>query len=92
MIRRSLNIADFSLRLVTLFLPLFSFVIAAYVRFGSGLIPLTTYDIDAADYFGLLLFATIVWAIAIEHNGLYRIDIVFQKRQTARTAFLERLP
>ena len=48
-IRRSLNIADFSMRLVVLLLPQFAFALAGYIRFGSGRIPSATYDIRADD-------------------------------------------
>ena len=88
MIRRSLNIADFSLRLGLLFLPLFALSIAAYIRFGSGLIYVASYDIDIESYFGLLFFTTAVWAVAIEHYGLHRIDLIFQKWRAAKMGVL----
>ncbi|PYV22140.1 MAG: hypothetical protein DMG27_18855 [Acidobacteria bacterium] len=60
MIRRRLNYLGFLLRVITLLLPLFAFAIAGYIRFGSGLIPLVSTDVDARDYFGLLFYATLV--------------------------------
>lgn len=75
------------MRLVVLLLPLFAFALAAYIRFASGLIPLATYDIRADDYFGLLLLATVVWALVVERYGLYRIDLVLRRKRAARAGF-----
>jgi Undecaprenyl-phosphate glucose phosphotransferase len=87
MIRRRLNYLGFLLRVTTLLLPLFAFAIAGYIRFGSGLIPLVTSDVDARDYFGLLFFATLAWAIVLDHTGLVRFDGFFLARRTGWTAF-----
>ena len=87
MIRRRLNYLGFFLRVITLLLPLFAFALAGYVRFGSGLIPLVSTDVDARDYFGLLFFATLVWAIVLDHTGLVRFDALFVARRIGWTAF-----
>jgi Undecaprenyl-phosphate glucose phosphotransferase len=77
MIRRRLNYVGFCLRLVMLSLPFLAFALAGYVRFISGILPLRSSETDAAPYFGLLLFTTVVWAVAIDHFGLSQVDEVF---------------
>jgi Undecaprenyl-phosphate glucose phosphotransferase len=88
MIRRNLSLVEFSLRLVTLALPLFAFAIAAYIRFASGLIALVTTDIDPVIYFGLLLVTTGVWAIVVEYYELDNIGRIFQKGRAAQMGFM----
>jgi Undecaprenyl-phosphate glucose phosphotransferase len=87
MIRRRLNYLGFFLRVITLLLPLLAFAVAGYIRFGSGLVPLVTTDVDARDYFGLLFFATLVWAVVLEHTGLVRFDLLFAARPSGWVAF-----
>jgi len=88
MIRRNLSLVEFSLRLVTLLLPLLAFAIAAYIRFASGLIALVTTDIDPVIYFGLLLVTTFVWAIAVEYYELDNIGRIFQTRRSAQMGLM----
>jgi Undecaprenyl-phosphate glucose phosphotransferase len=88
MIRRRLNYLGFFARLTTLLLPLLAFAVAGYLRFASGLMPLATTDIDSADYFGLLLFTTIVWAVVIDQFGLSHFDVFFASRNSARSALV----
>ena len=88
MIRRNLSLVEFSLRLVTLLLPLLAFAIAAYIRFASGLIALVTTDIDPVIYFGLLLVTTFVWAIAVEYYELDNVGRIFQTRRAAQMGFM----
>jgi Undecaprenyl-phosphate glucose phosphotransferase len=88
MIRRNLSLVEFSLRLVTLLLPLLAFAIAAYIRFASGLIALVTTDIDPVIYFGLLLVTTFVWAIAVEYYELDNIGRIIQTRRAAQMGFM----
>jgi Undecaprenyl-phosphate glucose phosphotransferase len=88
MIRRNLSLVEFSLRLVTLSLPLLAFAIAAYIRFASGLIAIVTTDIDPVIYFGLLLVTTFVWAIAVEYYELDNIGRIFQTRRAAQMGFM----
>ncbi|MGO9273366.1 MAG: exopolysaccharide biosynthesis polyprenyl glycosylphosphotransferase [Terriglobia bacterium] len=87
MIRRRLNYIGFFIRLEMLCLPLVAFAIAAWVRFGSGWIPLVTTDVDPSDYFGLLFFTTIVWSVVLDQSGLARFDILFAARSSAWAAF-----
>ncbi|MGD0124554.1 MAG: undecaprenyl-phosphate glucose phosphotransferase [Terriglobia bacterium] len=89
MIRRRLNQIEFALRLSVLMLPLPAFVIAAYIRFAAGIIPLG-FDaryIDPTPYFGLLLLAVLAWAVVVEHFDLARVDRLFPPRDAARNAF-----
>lgn len=78
MIRRRLNSINFVLRVITLLLPLLAFAIAAYFRFTSGIIPLrpgeAPGDINIADYLGLLIFTTLVWAVVVDHYEIFRLD------------------
>jgi len=81
MIRRRHNYIDFCLRLVVLLLPLLAFGIGAWLRFGSGLIPLNNPDADPSDYFGLLFFTTLVWSVVVDHFGIARIDVLYSARR-----------
>jgi Undecaprenyl-phosphate glucose phosphotransferase len=86
MIRRRLNYLGFFMRLTTLLLPLLAFAVAAYLRFASGLIPLSDGGVDPADYFGLLLFTTIIWAVVVDQFRLSYFDVFFGARSSARSA------
>jgi Undecaprenyl-phosphate glucose phosphotransferase len=86
MIRRGLNLIDFSLRLVTLLLPSCAFGVAAYVRFVAALLPLAEGDIEYADYFGLLFLTTLVWSIVVEHYGLSRVEKLSPANDSTRRA------
>ncbi len=86
MIRARLNTINFFLRVTTLLLPSLASAITGYVRFESGLIPIVTKDIDLVSYVLMLLFTTVVWGVAAEHYGLYRFDILFEPRSSAKTA------
>ena len=86
MIRRRLNYIGFFVRLEMLCLPLLAFAAAAWIRFGSGWLPLATTDVDPWDYFGLLFFTTIVWSVVLDHVGLARFDILFAARSSTWVA------
>jgi len=71
-------------------LPLPAFVIAAYLRFAAGIIPVG-FDpryIDPTPYFGLLLLAALAWAVVVEHFDLSRVDRLFPARDATRTALV----
>ncbi|MGH9327666.1 MAG: undecaprenyl-phosphate glucose phosphotransferase [Terriglobia bacterium] len=87
MIRRRLNAVNFLLKIAILLLPLLSFLIAGYIRFLSGLIPLTSTNISAIDYVGLLLFTTLVWAVVVDHYGLFKLDHFAGAGTSARAVF-----
>ena len=74
MIRRRLKSAHLFLKLLVFLTPLAAFSLAGYIRFGTHLLPRYTADIDARQYFGLLLLTTILWAIFAEHFELTSIE------------------
>ncbi|MGH9359915.1 MAG: undecaprenyl-phosphate glucose phosphotransferase [Terriglobia bacterium] len=82
-----MNTINFFLRIITLLLPLLAFAIAGYLRFFSGLIPLISPVNDLSNYFGLLLFTTVVWAIVVDHYGLFRFDHLFSEGVAKSTIF-----
>ena len=91
MIRRRLNQIEFALRLSVLMLPLPAFGIAAYIRFASGLIPVspvTGVDVDPAAYFGLLLLMVLAWAVVVEYFDLSRVDHLLPTRDATRRALV----
>ncbi len=87
MIRRRLNTINFLLRVITLLLPFLAFAFAGYLRFFSGLIPSTSPVVDLSDYFGLLLFTTVVWAVVVDHYGLFRFDHLFSEGKAGSSVF-----
>jgi Undecaprenyl-phosphate glucose phosphotransferase len=87
MIRRRLNHIDFSLRLAILFLPTLAFGVAAYLRFTSGLIPVVTDPAGPAEYFGLLILTTIVWALIVDHYGLASVEHLADSATAATHGF-----
>jgi Undecaprenyl-phosphate glucose phosphotransferase len=74
MIRGRLKLVQFLISLTLLFLPLISFVIAGYLRFGTHLLPFYTIQADPSAYFGLLLLTTIIWAIMTEKYNINSIE------------------
>jgi Undecaprenyl-phosphate glucose phosphotransferase len=90
-IRRRLNQIEFALRLSVLMLPLPAFGIAAYIRFETGLTPVSPIFgsvVDPAAYFGLLLLTVLAWAVVVEHFDLSRVDHLFPTRDATRCAFM----
>jgi Undecaprenyl-phosphate glucose phosphotransferase len=77
MIRRRLNRTLFFLRVTTYLLPTLAFAFAAYLRFGLDARTLAAQGVEPAPYFGLVLLATIVWAIVCEQLGLCTIEHLF---------------
>jgi Undecaprenyl-phosphate glucose phosphotransferase len=67
-----LNRAAFNFRLWTLLLPVVSFVLTGtiWLQFASGA------EINPLPYFGLLVFTTVAWAIAVENYGLYTAKFI----------------
>jgi exopolysaccharide biosynthesis polyprenyl glycosylphosphotransferase len=73
---RTVNLYQFYLRIACNLLPLGSFLLAAYLRF-VWFRGFATYDYDPSDYFGLLLLATVVWAIAADHYNVSSVEKLF---------------
>ena len=74
MIRGRLRRAQMLLTVAVFSLPLASFAAAAYLRFGTHLIPHYSSDADPLIYFGLLLLATVFWSLAAEHYELTSLE------------------
>jgi Undecaprenyl-phosphate glucose phosphotransferase len=74
MIRRRLKNAHFFLKLAVFLMPLAAFSVAGYFRFATHLLPHYSADVDAREYFGLLLLTTILWAIIAEHFELTSLE------------------
>lgn len=88
MIRRQLNRVKFVLTIVVYAVPLFSFCIAAYIRFGNGLVHFSTSEAEPYPYFGLLLLTTVIWAVASEHYGLTSVELLFASGGKLRRVLL----
>ncbi|SPE25603.1 Undecaprenyl-phosphate glucose phosphotransferase [Acidobacteriia bacterium SbA2] len=82
-----LNRTVFNFRLLTLFLPLLSFLIAGAVEWQH----IVSSDIDPYPYFGLLTFATIAWSIAIESYGLCTTKYILMSGGNVYAALLATL-
>lgn len=74
MIRGRLKRAQSVLSVAMFSLPLLAFASAAFVRFARPWLPHYSADVDPSDYFALLIFTTVVWAIVAEHYGLNAVD------------------
>jgi hypothetical protein len=74
MIRGRLKRAQMLLTVAVFSVPLASFATAGYFRFGTHLIPNYSADVDPFTYFGLLLLATVFWALAAEHYELTSLE------------------
>jgi Undecaprenyl-phosphate glucose phosphotransferase len=90
-IRSRLKSAQFALTLVVFLLPLFSFVLAGYLRFATHLLPRYSTDADPASYFALLLLTTSLWAILAEHYGVTAIENLWAGSGGIRRVFLANL-
>jgi Undecaprenyl-phosphate glucose phosphotransferase len=77
MIRLRLNLFKFSLNLVGLLLPLFSFAIAGYIRFGPTFFSWSQSHLDVRAYLGLLLLTSISWALLSRQYGLTSPEKLF---------------
>jgi Undecaprenyl-phosphate glucose phosphotransferase len=82
-----LNRIVFNFRLLTLLLPLLSFMIAGAFEWNRIVLS----DIDPYPYFGLLVFATIAWLIAIENYGLCTTKYILMSGGNVYAAFLATL-
>ncbi len=81
MVRR-LNQYLFALRISTYVLPLFAFIGAWAIRFGSSKVLNGEYE--PYGYFSLLVFTTIVWAVVTDHWRLTGLEELFRERTGAR--------
>jgi Undecaprenyl-phosphate glucose phosphotransferase len=91
MIRGRLKCAQFVLTLMVFLMPLFSFALAAYLRFATNLFPRISSDADPASYFALLLFTTCLWAIFAEHYGVTSVENRLAANNKTRRSLLASL-
>ena len=82
-----LNRVAFNLRLWTLLLPVIAFLVAGSLSLTR---PNAT-AIDPVPYFGLLVFTTVVWSIAVENYGLGTAEHVLRDGGRAYTTLLATL-
>jgi Undecaprenyl-phosphate glucose phosphotransferase len=78
-----LNRTVFNVRLMTLVLPLLSFMIAGAIGWPR----IVASDLDPYPYFGLLIFGTIAWSIAIESCGLTTTRYILTSGGNVYSAF-----
>jgi Undecaprenyl-phosphate glucose phosphotransferase len=77
MVRGRFNRTRLLLRFATFSLPAASFAIAAYLRFSFAAKYVRTEPIDPFAYIGLLLVATIMWALVVEHYHVCDLEQIF---------------
>jgi Undecaprenyl-phosphate glucose phosphotransferase len=77
MVRGRLNGTRARLRFFTILLPTAAFALAAYFRFTFAAVYVPTEQIDPSAYVGLLLVATAVWALAVEHYHVCDLEQIF---------------
>jgi Undecaprenyl-phosphate glucose phosphotransferase len=82
-----LNRTVFNVRLMTLLLPLLSFMIAGAVGWQT----IIASNLDPYPYFGLLIFGTIAWSLAIESCGLSTTRYILTSGGNVYSAFLATL-
>src|SRR5450755_2288262 len=74
----------FYIRIWHYLLPLAAFAIAAWVRLSAVDLKRFPADFDPWFYFGVLIFITLVWAIAVEHQHLCDTDELFRENTGIR--------
>jgi Undecaprenyl-phosphate glucose phosphotransferase len=77
MIRSRLSYARFYLKILTLLLPALAYFVAVKVRFGFNLFLSRGAPAGLPSYWGMMLFTTIVWAIAAEEAGLWNVEQLY---------------
>ena len=88
MIYGQLKRAQFVLTMLVFCVPLVSFSVAGFLRFGTHLLPHYSSDADARPYFGLLLLTTVFWAVSAEHYGLSLLEDHLQSHSKLRRVIL----
>lgn len=77
MVRGRFNSTRLLLKFVTLLLPAASFALAAYVRFSVAARYLRTQSIDPFAYIGLLIMATVTWALVVDRYHVCDLEQLF---------------
>lgn len=75
MIRRRVNLVLWWLTIAYFFVPSIAFLLAGYIRFTSSYFRAA--EADPYSYTGLLIVATVVWALVVEHYQLNRAATLF---------------
>jgi Undecaprenyl-phosphate glucose phosphotransferase len=83
-IRRQLNYVSFVLRVTTLLLPFLAFAATGYLL---RLMPRQSAEVIGNSYFQLVLVTAVMWALAMSHFGLDRVENLFAAKGKARRLF-----
>jgi Undecaprenyl-phosphate glucose phosphotransferase len=84
MIRSRLSYVRFYLKVLTLLLPVCAYFIAIELRFGFNLFLSTRSPAGLPSYWNIVLFTTIVWAIAAEEFGLWTEEQLYARAKKSR--------
>ena len=84
MIRSRLSFTRLYLKIVTLLLPAFSYLISVKIRFGFNFLFARIHPAGLPSYWGVVLLTTIIWAIAAEESGLWNIEHLYAPRGKSR--------
>ena len=87
MVRGRLHRTRLLLRFVTYSLPVVAFALAAYFRFSLAAMYVRTAVIDPFAYIGLLLVATIMWALVVEHYHVCDLEQIFAPSGKSKRTF-----
>jgi Undecaprenyl-phosphate glucose phosphotransferase len=77
MILTRLSYVRLHLRLLTLLLPVCAYFIATKIRFGYNLLTSHKAISGLPSYWSIVLLTTIVWAIAAEESGLWKVEQLY---------------
>ncbi|HEY5176689.1 MAG TPA: undecaprenyl-phosphate glucose phosphotransferase [Terriglobales bacterium] len=69
----------FFIRLCCYPLPLFAFLVGAYIRFRSDQLGFSPFAYDRSFYVALLAFTSLAWILAVEHYRLCSIEEFFRE-------------
>lgn len=84
MIRSRLSYVRYYLRILTLLLPACAYFIAIKLRFGFNLFRPHTAPAGLPSYWSVMLFTTIIWAIAAEESGLWNVEHLYAPGKKSR--------
>ena len=84
MIRRSINIIQFWLKVGFFIVPAAAYALAGYLRFKSGLFPPTS--IEVRSYVNLVVLVTLLWALVVKHLGMDQIESLLKIQTGIRMA------
>ena len=84
MIRRQLNSVGLALRVTTLLLPVLAFAAAAYLL---HVMSRPSGAVSRSSYVQLVLVTVVMWALAVSHFGLDRVENLFAAKGKARRLF-----